>query len=371
MIIDFNEEEEEDGQGSQVSEATETAAQDAIEETETASEPVEELVTETATEPEPEEPVEAEPVSVPDEPEAQAPLEDGLHIVSEEEQVKAEDDEGYLQLTDADVLEDPADPVEIAATPEVEVLQEDIAELVVSEQEEPERVVAEVAGQAGEAPPIPAPSSKDDFARAIANLPDAPPKQTRSGPRSLAELTSSIVRLVDKQPSTRENTRLSKPEQDAFDKIARALGAEKKQEPASAPAVTSKSIPVTPEETAALAVAETNVVEPEVASKPEATADNIISLPADSAARDKDAKLRRNMAMSPMWCCHVFRRTLKKRLSGPVRKMDVFLISQLLHRLIRVFWIVCQLALQSFANVMLCMQTTRCWNCLAMTALKR
>ena len=66
----------------------------------------------------------------------------------------------------------------------------------------------------------------DDFQRAIADLPDAPSKPKRDGPRSLAELTNSIVQLVDKGASTREHTSLSRPEQDAFERIARALGAE-------------------------------------------------------------------------------------------------------------------------------------------------
>ena len=279
LIIDFNEEEEDDGQEPEVSEATEAAEPDTPEETEPSEEPAEFEGDEA------EEVVEPVSVAAPDEPEAEEPLEQGLHFVPAEDQV--EEDEGFLQLTDADVVHDPADPLEIAASPEVEALKEDIAELVIPEQEEVERVSAEVAGQVGDVPSIPAPTSKDDFARAIANLPDAPPKQTRSGPRSLAELTSSIVRLVDKQPAARENTRLSKPEQDAFDKIARALGAEKKQDQAPAQAETSKSTPATPEETAALAVAKTNVTEPE------ATADNIISLPADAAARDENAQAKK------------------------------------------------------------------------------
>ncbi|GHB46501.1 hypothetical protein GCM10007094_39760 [Pseudovibrio japonicus] len=288
LIIDFNEDEEEDEQEPEVSEATQAVEPDTPEATQPAEEPVVEAITEA----EPDAAGEVAALAAPDEPEPEPEeaLEDGLRFVPTEEPVKVDEEEGLLQLTDADVLHDPADPLEIAASPEVEALKEDIAELVMPEQEEVERVSAEVAGQAGELPSIPTQSSKDDFARAIANLPDAPPKQTRSGPRSLAELTSSIVRLVDKQPAARENTRLSKPEQDAFDKIARALGAEKKPEPTPAKAETSKSVPTTSEEAAALAVAETHAAKPEAARAPEATADNVISLPADAAAREEKAQ---------------------------------------------------------------------------------
>lgn len=68
----------------------------------------------------------------------------------------------------------------------------------------------------------------DAFAKAIANLPDAPKPGPRRGPQSLFDLTSNIVRFVEKSGNIDSGaaSRLSKPEQDAFDKIARALGAQ-------------------------------------------------------------------------------------------------------------------------------------------------
>ncbi len=74
--------------------------------------------------------------------------------------------------------------------------------------------------------------STDDrsaFQKAVESAPDAPPRSTSlGGARSLAELTSNIVRFVDKS-ADRLQSRLSKPEQDAFHKIARALSPDDKQ----------------------------------------------------------------------------------------------------------------------------------------------
>ncbi|QUS57925.1 PAS domain S-box protein [Pseudovibrio brasiliensis] len=219
-----------------------------------------------------------------------------------------------MQLTDADVLRDPTDPLEIIVPAEAEPQMEELSEPAMADADapapglaehataetdlqafeedltEPEAVAAEAVESVSAAPTIPEPTSKDDFERAIANLPDAPQKRTKAGPRSLAELTNSIVRLVDKHPVARENTGLSKPEQDAFDKIARALGAEKKEEQAAkvavAPAEAVEEISATPEEAAAVAVAETDVVEHEASEEATKTPDNIIPLPAESTPRE-------------------------------------------------------------------------------------
>ncbi|KZL02002.1 Cell-division control histidine kinase PdhS [Pseudovibrio sp. Ad5] len=314
LIVDFSEDAEEEEQ-----EVVESAEHPEPE-TSPEADPVEEVTVAVALEPEADDAADAE-INLPPEPDLPAsdtqPDENGLHFLHDEEAIAVEENEGFLQLTDADVLRDPTDPLEIAAPVEVEAQPEEVSEPEIVDQtapasEGPEHVTAETdlqafeedlteaeeappetAEQVSAAPSVPEPTSKDDFERAIANLPDAPQKKVRTGPRSLAELTNSIVRLVDKHPVPRESVGLSKPERDAFDKIARALGAEKKDEQAAVPAQaeTAKTVPATPEETAALAVAETDVVETEFHEEPKpATAtktDNIIPLPAEPAARDE------------------------------------------------------------------------------------
>lgn len=180
------------------------------------------------------------------------------------------------EITDADHEED---------------LERFAADAFDTEEAEAEDGFADVAEPEELAPPAPPvtpmrpTTSAEDFQRAIADLPDAPSKPKRNGPRSLAELTSSIVRFVDKNPSiSREPSSLSKPEQDAFEKIARALGAE--NEPAShaandaAPVDTPKPADpehtATPEEAAEKAVAEVGHV----------PASNIIPLPAETPAAE-------------------------------------------------------------------------------------
>lgn len=310
LIIDFNEEEDEDAEDKAASELTEEQPEQEASEEVTAEAAI---VVETVAEPE----VEAE-----SEPEADIPTtaeepshEEGLHFLQEEEELEVEENEGFLQLTDADVLRDPTDPLEIAVPAEAEPQMEELSEPAMADADtpapeltehataetdlqafeedltEPKAVAAEAVESVSAAPTIPEPTSKDDFERAIANLPDAPQKQNRAGPRSLAELTNSIVRLVDKHPVARENTGLSKPEQDAFDKIARALGAEKKEEQSAkvavAPAEAVEEVPATPEEAAAVAVAETDVVEHEASEETAKTPDNIIPLPAEPTPREE------------------------------------------------------------------------------------
>ncbi|WP_208978743.1 PAS domain-containing protein [Pseudovibrio denitrificans] len=308
LIIDFNEEEDEDAEDKAASELAEKQPEhDAAEEVTAEAAVVIETVAEAEDESEPE----ADIPAAAEEPSH----EEGLHFLQEEEELEVEENEGFLQLTDADVLRDPTDPLEIAVPAESEPQMEELSEPAMADAEapapeqvehataetdlqafeedltEPEAVAAEAVESVSAAPTIPEPTSKDDFERAIANLPDAPQKQNRAGPRSLAELTNSIVRLVDKHPVARENTGLSKPEQDAFDKIARALGAEKKEEQAAkvavAPAEAIEDIPATPEEAAAVAVAETDVVEHEASEDNAKTPDNIIPLPAEPTPREE------------------------------------------------------------------------------------
>lgn len=199
-----------------------------------------------------------------------------------------EREETFLQLTDEDVAPAPADPIEIAVPVDVVQTIDVPAEEDLQRFEEDLTEAAEI--EVSETPQEPAaPSaasistSKDDFARAIANLPDAPRKKRRSGPRSLAELTNSIVRLVDKHPASRENSRLSKPERDAFDKIAQALSTDKKEEKAATPAprpeLTAAPAPFSAKDTAAFSIA-----------------DNIIPLPAEPIARDQSSETRRHAA---------------------------------------------------------------------------
>ncbi|SFK32779.1 PAS domain S-box-containing protein [Pseudovibrio ascidiaceicola] len=316
LIVDFSEDVEEEEQ--KVVESAEHFEP----ETSPEADPVEEVVVAATLEPEADAEAEINHTPEPDLPASDTqPDENGLHFLHEEEAIVVAENEGLLQLTDADVLHDPTDPLEIVAPVEVEAQPEDISEPEIVDQAEPtpeaavqvpgdsdlqafeedlteiEDVPSEAAEQVSVTPPIPEPTSKDDFERAIANLPDAPQKKVRTGPRSLAELTNSIVRLVDKHPVPRENAGLSKPERDAFDKIARALGAEKKDEQTDLPAQaeTAKTVSTTPEETAALAVAETDVVETEFHEEPKpataAKTDNIIPLPAEPAARDETVEV--------------------------------------------------------------------------------
>ncbi len=302
LIVDFSEDAEEDSQGI-VGDAEHPEP-----ETSPGPDPRKEVMAEEAIEPEVE--TEAD-LSAPD----KQCDENGLHFLHEEGVIAVEENEGFDQVTDADALHDQAAPLEFAAPVEVEAQQEDVSEPELADQARPasdgpehvkkeaylqafegkftEKITPETAEQISADPSTPRPTSNDDFERAIANLPDAPQRKVRTGPRSLAELTNSIVRLVDKHPVPRENAGLSKPEQDAFDKIARALSTEKKDEQSAIPAhvETVKIISATPDETAAIAVAQTDVIEAEVHEEPKpataAKADNIIQLPAEPVVHDK------------------------------------------------------------------------------------
>ncbi|WP_310621286.1 PAS domain-containing sensor histidine kinase [Flexibacterium corallicola] len=74
------------------------------------------------------------------------------------------------------------------------------------------------------------------FEEAIASLPDAPARKIKDNtPRSLAELTSNIVRFIDRKPAPAGTSNLSKPEKDAFERIAKALGKPEKRVEVPAP----------------------------------------------------------------------------------------------------------------------------------------
>ncbi len=218
----------------------------------------------------------------------------GLQFLKGDIESKPEPDdaEGLLELTDADVVKTSEDPLEVVATvdlPETKALQSNPAQTL----SEPESVETEdhISHSTSSSSVIPEATSKDDFERAIANLPDAPKKRVKSGPRSLAELTNSIVRLVDKHPVPRENAGLSKPEQDAFDKIARALGAEREDNQNSTAKTDAEPAQITEEHTA-LSTAKTNINETNNSTslKDAKVSDNIIPLPAEPASRDENAQ---------------------------------------------------------------------------------
>ncbi|SDQ71147.1 PAS domain-containing sensor histidine kinase [Pseudovibrio sp. Tun.PSC04-5.I4] len=298
LLIDFDEEEDED----EVSPEVEPEAQHK-------DEPAAEV----------ENPEASEPVAV----EQDNTETDGISLQSSENSEPVEDtaleieatpeqEETFLQLTDDDVTPDPADPLEIAVPVDVvqvndlpatdmetepEAAEEDLQRFEEDLTEAAEIEVPEVPQKQAAPSKAPEPTSKDDFARAIANLPDAPRKKRRSGPRSLAELTNSIVRLVDKHPASRENFGLSKPERDAFDKIAQALSADKKEEKAATssphPEPSAEPTPITADETAAIAVAETDVVDDTPLAP---IADNIIPLPAEPVSRGQTFETRLDVA---------------------------------------------------------------------------
>nr|WP_155125565.1 PAS domain-containing sensor histidine kinase [Pseudovibrio flavus] len=89
----------------------------------------------------------------------------------------------------------------------------------------------------------PKPTKTLSFADVIAGMPDAPARRTPgTQPRSIAELTSNIVRFMDRAPAPTNAEHLSKPEKDAFNRIAEALGkqriASESEQEAEKPAAT-------------------------------------------------------------------------------------------------------------------------------------
>ncbi|KZL09466.1 Cell-division control histidine kinase PdhS [Pseudovibrio axinellae] len=309
LIIDFN---EEDGEVDEENGVSETTDQERKDDADLAEETLAGVGEEPAEDIEAEAELAVETLSLP--VTSDSVIEESEPELLQEEQL--EESEGFLQLTDADVLHDVTDPLEVFRG--VETVEQDTVALdtrsdqgeavgvnapseAFAEEDlyafetdlaEPEPFARTAPKPVSPVPTNPEPTSKDDFERAIANLPNAPKKKNKSGPRSLAELTSSIVRLVDKHPVSRESTGLSKPERDAFDKIARALGAEKTKEPVSVRTETQAQEPVssTPEDTAALAVAQVDIAETDQVDIPDTApaAGNIISLPADPVTRDEN-----------------------------------------------------------------------------------
>ncbi|MDX5592472.1 histidine kinase dimerization/phospho-acceptor domain-containing protein [Pseudovibrio sp. SPO723] len=138
---------------------------------------------------------------------------------------------------EADIAEPEADTEVCAeATPEATEAHEQASTDHAPHEEDPQ--IHEALERAAEDEIVPFKRDDDDqpspdagmdaFAKAIADLPDAPKKYQGRGPKSLFDLTSNIVKFVERTNSSIESNAmagLSKPEQDAFNKIADALGA--------------------------------------------------------------------------------------------------------------------------------------------------